>query len=521
MKISYKIALSFAGICLILAISSTYIFHQANNLHQEMDGILQSTFLETQNLSTLRIEANNLALMISDVSLIQNTENEALDLKIQGQINIIESLITQLENHYKAQQETSTQNSSISHSSELANHMLSISQFRHTFTELENHLNSTSISEVKAHQLFKDFKHVNDQLVVSIFETNKEIESEFAIISNNTRLSIIVGGGIALLIFILSIILGRALYKSITRPLEKLNVAFGQLEQGNLHSSIEYKVNDEFGNLISNFTSMAKSLEKANKEIKDKNNRLKHLNDTLKEAKEKAVSADKLKSAFLANMSHEIRTPMNGIIGFTELLGNDANTADERNNYIGIIKQSGEQLLTLINDILDISKLEAKVLSISYKLVRFMTIWSDLEIFYSENTQLKNGMVKLNFTTNISKDDCQIFTDEFRLKQVFMNLINNAIKFTGEGEIYVKAQIQEGQLQCSVQDTGSGISQKELPILFNRFAQASQEDTTKTAGTGLGLAIVKGILDVMGGTITVDSIKGKGSTFSFQIPFTT
>jgi PAS domain S-box-containing protein len=240
----------------------------------------------------------------------------------------------------------------------------------------------------------------------------------------------------------------------------------------------------------------------------------------LKEAKERAEEADKLKTAFLANMSHEIRTPMNSIVGFSNLLTEDNLTKDEKNEYIQHINHGSETLLNLIDDIIDIAKIEAGQLSISPDACNLKELMDELYITHSRQLKHKNKL-QINFQSEIVPltDGYNIITDEFRLKQVMTNLIGNAIKFTHEGRIsYGFRQIND-VLEFYVSDTGIGISQEGQRVIFERFRQDNQVGLKHSGGTGLGLAISQHIIELLGGSISVNSSPGEGSVFSFTIPY--
>jgi PAS domain S-box-containing protein len=239
----------------------------------------------------------------------------------------------------------------------------------------------------------------------------------------------------------------------------------------------------------------------------------------LKLAKEKAEESDKLKSAFLANMSHEIRTPMNAILGFSELLKNEHITKEERDEYINIIRNKGNELLLIINDIIDISKIEAgdvRIIPEYFSIKEFM-----LEI-YQQFSGEKNIMNKeqVQFRLNMDRDqEPIIFTDKSRLKQVFNNLIQNAFKFTYEGFVEIGFEpISETHIRFFVSDTGIGIPDDKQDIIFERFRQVDESISSQYGGTGLGLAISKNLTVLLGGDISVKSKPEHGSTFNVDMP---
>lgn len=240
----------------------------------------------------------------------------------------------------------------------------------------------------------------------------------------------------------------------------------------------------------------------------------------LKEAKERAEEADKLKTAFLANMSHEIRTPMNSIVGFSNLLTEDNLTKEEKNEYIQHINHGSETLLKLIDDIIDIAKIEAGQLSISPDTCNLKELMDELFITHTRQLNHKNKQ-QIGFHSEIVPltNGYFIITDEFRLKQVMTNLIGNAIKFTHEGRISYGFRQVNNELEFYVTDTGIGISPEGQKVIFERFRQDNQVGLKHSGGTGLGLAISQHIIGLLGGSISVNSTPGAGTVFSFTIPY--
>jgi len=243
----------------------------------------------------------------------------------------------------------------------------------------------------------------------------------------------------------------------------------------------------------------------------------KKMEQKLHTAKQQAEKADKLKSAFLANMSHEIRTPMNGILGFSQLLRRREIPDDKKNTFLDQIINNSKQLLTLINDIIDISKIEAGQLDIYESETNLNNL---LDETYQLFTTHKNKNVRLILEKGLSHSESNIMTDSHRVKQVLINLISNALKFTLEGEITFGYYLNEqNELNFYVKDTGVGISKKEQKIIFDRFKQAENSKTKNLSGTGLGLAISKEITEKLNGRIWVESKANSGSCFYFTIPY--
>ncbi len=233
-------------------------------------------------------------------------------------------------------------------------------------------------------------------------------------------------------------------------------------------------------------------------------------------AKEKAVESDRLKSAFLANMSHEIRTPMNGIMGFAELLKTPDLSPDRQKKYIDIIEKSGVRLLNIINDIVDISRIEAGVMDVS---LAESDINEQLDYIYSFfRLQAEDKGIKLLKPDMVPAEKCMVVTDQEKLLAVLTNLVKNALKYSDEGLIEFGCKAKGSFLEFFVKDTGIGIPQDRQQAVFDRFVQADIEDRDARQGAGLGLAISKAYVEMLGGEIWVESVAGKGSVFYFTIP---
>ncbi|HEX2921548.1 MAG TPA: ATP-binding protein [Bacteroidales bacterium] len=238
----------------------------------------------------------------------------------------------------------------------------------------------------------------------------------------------------------------------------------------------------------------------------------------LEKEKEHALSADQLKSAFLATMSHELRTPLNSIIGFTGILMNEkpGPLNSEQKKQLGMAQNSARHLLSLINDVLDISKIESGQLKV------YMHTFSlpDLINKVVETNRPFADKKKLKLSVFIDNDVKDIISDNIRVQQILLNLVNNAIKFTEAGSIYIKCLLSGNYVSIQITDTGIGIESNKIEQLFKPFMQIDTGLTRKHEGTGLGLSICKKLTEMLNGSIEVDSIYGSGSTFTLKLPKT-
>jgi len=242
---------------------------------------------------------------------------------------------------------------------------------------------------------------------------------------------------------------------------------------------------------------------------------------TRQRAEQEAIIANKTKSQFLANMSHEIRTPLNAIIGFSELLKKEL-TQEKHKNFVQTIVSSGKTLLGLINDILDLSKIEAGKLELQYSNVSLRTIFQEMSQTFAPDLQSKGLAYHIEIDQNLPET---LILDEVRIRQILFNLIGNAVKFTKQGavSVFVKKKFTENDcskldLTIGVKDTGVGIAEDQKKVIFESFRQQNGQKLSEYGGTGLGLAITKRLIEMMHGSIHVISEVNKGSVFQFELP---
>jgi PAS domain S-box-containing protein len=237
------------------------------------------------------------------------------------------------------------------------------------------------------------------------------------------------------------------------------------------------------------------------------------------EAKYKAEESDKLKTAFLSNMSHEIRTPMNAIVGFSDLLTDEQLSSEERRDFIAQINQGADDLMRLIDDIIDIAKIEAGQVNVHISECFVKELFKELQLMFIQNIK-RSGKekVSMRLSWDWPFNELALYTDPFRLKQILINLLSNAVKFTEEGEIVLGLEEHPEGVYFYVKDSGIGIRTEKQKVIFDRFMQGHETKTKLYGGTGLGLAISKNLTEILGGAIGVNSMPGEGATFWFILP---
>ncbi|HVE49115.1 MAG TPA: ATP-binding protein [Casimicrobiaceae bacterium] len=302
--------------------------------------------------------------------------------------------------------------------------------------------------------------------------------------------------GLAVGSIALALALGYSISWSLITPVRQMDARFGEIASGDFTKQVDVRNRDELGTLAGNLNRMSVELGELHRQRE---------------------AANRNKSEFLANMSHELRTPLNAIIGFSEVLIERmfGELNDKQADYLKDIHSSGKHLLSLINDILDLSKIEAGRMELELTAFDAAAALANAMTLLRERAQRHSIALSLDADPQLG----EIRADERKLKQVMLNLLSNAVKFTPDGgRVEVCARMADGTLEVAVSDSGVGIAKEDQDAVFEEFRQVGLAGSNKQEGTGLGLALTKRFVELHGGSIRLESAPGQGSTFTFTLP---
>jgi len=338
-------------------------------------------------------------------------------------------------------------------------------------------------------------------------------------------------GSVTLAVVLVGVGITFVRIRRIIRPVQSLVKAVGRIAEGNLQQVVTEQSTDEIGTLAQTFNRMVQHLAASQAEVhryqqtleaqvEERTRKLEEKTAEAVELAQKAQAASQAKTEFLANMSHEIRTPLNGIMGMTELLIETA-LSDKQHRFAEIVKRSGISLLDIVNDILDFSKIEAGKIHLESGNIDLQELIGEVMDLLGHRAQVKHLELASCIHDGVPN---HLRGDAIRLRQILVNLVGNALKFTEKGDVVVSVSTVEEDakqvmLRVEVKDTGIGIDSSVHETIFEAFSQADGSTTRKFGGTGLGLTIVKQLVHLMKGSVGVESSLGVGSTFWFQIPF--
>ncbi len=467
---------------------------QLRKEREQLD-LLRQEFNELQKLirqqdQTIKEQGSTIDEQQSEIS----TKQQEINFQ-QEQLAVYRNLLDSLSNEVMSQQELLLLNLNL-----IRQQKAEVEQQQQRLTGQEQQIREGNrILEQQRIEMLTQSQRIDEQSVVLAQQENQ--------IHGQKRLLLLATSTVFLVFIVLALLFrGIIVKRKANRMLEMKNLA------------IEYQ---------------KEQIEKQKLEIENQANELEQQNLNLeaivekrtrefKLAKEKAVESDNLKSAFLANMSHEIRTPLNAIIGFSELLS--LNTLNDKNgelrDYVQVIINSSYDLLRLINDIIDIAKIEAGQLKLDFHECDVKLEVEQLFNTYQKIVETKPDKAEVSLTMNIAvlSEPLLVNTDADRLKQVLRNLLDNAIKFTERGKIELECSIKGNFLEFSISDTGIGIPLEKQKSLFQRFVKIEQQNNKLYPGTGLGLVISKNLVELMGGRIWFNSVPNRGTTFCFTLP---
>jgi signal transduction histidine kinase len=370
-----------------------------------------------------------------------------------------------------------------------------------------------STSCLGCHQKLQSNADLKEKDLLAIIKIEVDTDATLESLNNNRALLIAMALVTSLLIMAGSYFIVRYV---IIKPVKHLKEVSDAISAGELNVRSEIQTGDEFEDLSHAFNRMLRNLVAVQERLRKVNNDLDRKVDELAQANLALYDSNRLKSEFLATMSHELRTPLHSILGFSEVLGSSTGLTDKQHRWAQNIHSSGEQLMALIGDILDLAKIEAGKMQVSLDTFDIADVCEGLLTMFRPMAEKKNIDLRGVFAPGMPK----LRQDMVKMQQILNNLLSNAIKFTPEGgRVVLKADVEGPFVVLTVQDTGVGIAPEEQELVFEKFRQAAGNLMTREhGGTGLGLSIVRELSKLLGGEVTLQSELGRGSTFTVRLP---
>jgi signal transduction histidine kinase len=370
-----------------------------------------------------------------------------------------------------------------------------------------------SESCLDCHRKLQPDRDLKPKDLLAVIKIEVDTDATLESLSDNRALLIAMALVTSLLIMGGSYIIVRYV---IVKPVKHLKEVSDAISAGEMNVRSEIQTGDEFEDLSHAFNRMLRNLVAVQDRLRKVNNDLDRKVDELAQANLALYDSNRLKSEFLATMSHELRTPLHSILGFSEVLGSSTGLTDKQQRWVRNIHSSGEQLMALIGDILDLAKIEAGKMQVSLDTFDAADVCEGLLTMFRPMAEKKNIDLRGSFAPGMPK----LRQDMVKIQQILNNLLSNAIKFTPEGgRVILKADVEGPFIVLTVQDTGVGIAPEEQELVFEKFRQAAGNLMTREhGGTGLGLSIVRELSKLLGGEVTLQSELGRGSIFTVRLP---